>query len=231
MQKVAAQITMLVVNGCRLTLFVALSLYCSLTLADMDETTATNEETEIRIEAWLSAADKALAQNHLLTPKGSSAYDYYQQVLAVNSSHPKAHWGMREIGRQYLRLAEAALIAERRPLALQLMSKALSVSASIDSVETLKAKYPVKPEADNSFKINGDDLARQNEVVVKQLASLAVKAQSIPSRLLIVARSDAEGRWIYKIMREAVSGYRLRGNIALGDNPKIVLIDAESGNF
>lgn len=230
-QKVAVQITMLVFNLMRLPLVLLLCICCSLSVMAASDTSSQPEQSKSNIKAWLLAADNALKQNYLLTPKGYSAYDYYQQVLAVDGSHPGAHWGMREIGRQYLRLAEEALIEDDRPQALQLMAKALSVSASMESVAALKAKYPVKPDAGNVFAINARDLAQQNEAVKQQLAKLAITAQSMPSRLLIIARSDNEGRWMYKIMREAVSGYRLRGNIALGNDPKIVLIDANAGAF
>ena len=45
------------------------------------------------------------------------------------------------------------------------------------------------------------------------------------SRFVIVARNDAEGRWIYKSMQQAIEGYRLRGNIKMGKRPKVTLID------
>ncbi|MFC6981009.1 hypothetical protein [Microbulbifer taiwanensis] len=43
-------------------------------------------------------------------------------------------------------------------------------------------------------------------------------------RVIIVARNDAEGRWIYQQLREAVPGYRVRGDIKLGSPPRLLLI-------
>jgi hypothetical protein len=47
--------------------------------------------------------------------------------------------------------------------------------------------------------------------------------QASEATFLIRARTDEEGRWIYKTMRDAVGGYRLRGNIDVSGTPAIVV--------
>jgi hypothetical protein len=43
---------------------------------------------------------------------------------------------------------------------------------------------------------------------------------------MIIARTDVEGRWIYQKMRDAVPGYRVRGDIKLGNPPRVQLVPA-----
>jgi ABC-type branched-subunit amino acid transport system substrate-binding protein len=68
-------------------------------------------------------------------------------------------------------------------------------------------------------------LDERGDAIVWRLTEIAVKAMRAKSRITIVSRSDAEGRWMYQQMREVLAEYRLRGNIVQGQVPKIILID------
>ena len=81
--------------------------------------------------------------------------------------------------------------------------------------------------AANEFALDRLQLSTRDPALVKRLAEVAQQAKQLQSRLVIVARNDNEGRWGYQQMRQAVSGYRVRGNIKLGSVPHIVLIDME----
>jgi len=52
---------------------------------------------------------------------------------------------------------------------------------------------------------------------------VARQIQASGGTFLIRARTDEEGRWIYKTMKDAVSGYRLRGNIEAAATPGIII--------
>ena len=58
---------------------------------------------------------------------------------------------------------------------------------------------------------------------MSRLAEIAQFIQRNEATFLINAPSDEEGRWIYKVMREAVGGYRLRGNIDISAIPNILV--------
>ena len=178
-----------------------------------------------QIKNYLFNAYQAMDAGRLMRPKSDNAYDWFNQVLWLDSSNALAHKGMREIGKTYLRLAEQAYEAEDRSRAELMLERALWVSATPADVKAMKARYPEPLAAENEFNLSKSDLSQKNQQLLHQLSILAEQAKAIPSRLLIVARSDKEGRWIYKQMRDSVDGYRLRGNIKVGRNPKIVLID------
>lgn len=175
----------------------------------------------------VALGDAALASDRLMTPPGDNAFEYYRQALRLDASIQGAHEGMQFVTRRYLELAEAALRAGDGARGNVLLDRALMIAATPEQVAALRKKYPQRERvvAANEFVIPVGPLAAREPAVVSQLGEIAGKAQAADSRLLIVARNDDEGRWIYQQMREAVMGYRLRGNIEIGNPPRVVLID------
>lgn len=107
-----------------------------------------------------------------------------------------------------------------------------TVSAAVDAVraggEQLLAKPATEVALQHRYFLDRRDLAAKNLDIKSMLGNIAQHAKEQQSRLLIVARNDAEGRWIYQQMREAVKGFRLRGNIEYDAKPSVVLLDVGS---
>lgn len=186
-----------------------------------------------QVAQWLAAGRAALAADRLMVPVDDSAYSWFKRVLQRDGTNQQAHWGMRQINDRYLEMAAAAF---RRGDARQgeaMLERAGQIATSPQQLATLRQQYralmpaalPPAGAEGGSYLLSVQDLTARNEQMVSLLAEVAQRARQVPSRLLIVARSDAEGRWIYQTMRDAVDGYRLRGNISRGDTPKVVLID------
>jgi hypothetical protein len=182
-------------------------------------------EKSQRITDLLVSAQRAFNKDHLMAPLPGSAFSLYQQVLVLDEVNAEAHWGMHQVTARYMELAEQAFVVGNRSKATLMLERALAIAAKPADVERLKAKYPPRPAAENEFPFVVRDLSARNDRAVVFLTELAEKARALQSRITIVARTDAEGRWIYQQMREAVVGYRLRGNIEVGSMPRIVLID------
>lgn len=181
-----------------------------------------NEE---KIAALLALAKAAFERDNLMRPKADNAYDWYRQVLAIDGANKSAHQGLRAVGARYLQLAEQAFQQHRRQRAEGLLVRGLAVSVTPSQAEALRQRYPYRPPAANEYLLPKNGLVKKTDDLFEMLSELAIRAKELPSRLLIVARNDAEGRWIYKQMRDSVDGYRLRGNISIGQRPKIILID------
>ena len=177
------------------------------------------------VRMLLVRAQTALHADQLMTPVNDNAYGWYLQVLSHDGDNAEAHWGMRRIGARYAELAEQAYIKGERYQAESFLEKGERVSLSRQQAGKIRQRYALKELPANEFQLNSRSLSAKNDVMVKRLAEIAVLAREQSSRLTIYARNDAEGRWIYKQMRIAVEGYRLRGNILIGRTPRVVLID------
>jgi hypothetical protein len=177
-----------------------------------------------RLRVFLANAQQALADDRLRLPARDNAYDWYRQVLALDELNAEAHWGMRQISKRYMVLAEQALLTSNIDKAERMLQGALSVSATPEQAVSLRKRYQ-RQSADNIVYLSPSSLSAKDDVISAELSSLAARAKQLNAHLLIVARNDAEARWIYQRMRAAVEGYRLRGNIEVGSVPRIVFID------
>ncbi len=185
---------------------------------------AQREAERHHLRVLLANAEKALAADRLMVPVTDNAYSWYRDVLALDELNPEAHWGMKQITARYLQLAEQAFVSGRREEAERMLEGAEKISATPQQIAALRDRYR-QQSSDNEVYLPVAELAERGEKIQQRLTALAQQAKESQSRLLIVARNDSEGRWIYQQMRTAVDGYRLRGNIEVGRVPRIVFID------
>lgn len=176
------------------------------------------------IRYLLARAEQALQRDRLMVPKSDNAFDWYRQVLAIEESNAEAHQGMMRITARYMALAREAFEHGLAQKGERLLWGASQVAATPQQVQLLRDEFRERL-ASRPPGLAVNELSARSEKIQRVLAELAVRARDDNLRLLIVARSDAEGRWIYRTMREAVAGYRLRGNIELGAVPRVELID------
>ena len=73
------------------------------------------------------------------------------------------------------------------------------------------------------FNLDGREFARRSEAAQERLSDIAKQAEKLNAFFLITAPNDDQARWMFSIMREAVGGYRLRGNIELTSKTSIRL--------
>lgn len=169
---------------------------------------------------------QAVDADHLSEPYSNSAVDFFGQVLDIEPANSIAVDGMRKVASRYLSMADSALANGARDVANNYLAKALRYGASQSEVDARTARQAASTKLPkNEFLLAEKDLDEKDDPIKLRLMELAVKAMRADSRLTIVARNDAEGRWIYQQMREYLVGYRLRGNIVQGQVPKVILID------
>jgi uncharacterized protein YfaT (DUF1175 family) len=72
--------------------------------------------------------------------------------------------------------------------------------------------------------LDGKMLQAKSPQIVSMLKDVAQKAKQTGEFVLIIARSDAEGRWIYQQMRQAVPGFLVRGDIKVGQPARVKLV-------
>ncbi len=215
--------------------------------ANQDQEIAGSEEVAQTLEqepVWqfdvhqlLADADAALAADRLTTPIEDNAFDRYHAVLLIEPGNAEALLGLEEIFQRYVGMTQEAIRIGQYGKARALIERARSVDGSSEVVDRLvqglnqrqrqraRAQPQVVIEPDQTeIALDVEGLNRRDESMVEQLQSLAMQVKDSDDTLLIVARSDSEGRWIYQKMADGVPGYRLRGDIRLGRQPKLLLL-------
>lgn len=200
-------------------------------------------EIQAAVEDLLTTADNYLKQDQLRTPANANAYDRYKAVLLLDKNNARAQAGLDAIVRRYLELARVTAKRGRLSQAREFIANAERVGgktkqtqralAAIGQVKAttpntkLQKPVPIVAKADVSdntqFELDKTALSNRDRVMVAQLQSLGLRVKDTREYVLIHARSDAEGRWIYQQMRNASKGYRLRGDIRRSKTPKVIL--------
>lgn len=173
----------------------------------------------------LYEARMAYEDNRLMTPAGDNALDRYRQVLQLDPGNAVALEGIEAIVLRYVDLADAAMRQGQYDQAETLLGRAASLNPGRAELLAARDRLTVARQTKvQRFDLDPKELDGQSLEVMVQLAEIAQQIQRNESTFLINARTDAEGRWVYKVMREAVGGYRLRGNIDISSTPGILVM-------
>ena len=186
-----------------------------------------------KIEQWLVQADAALARDRLLSPLGDNAHDRYRAVLLYDPDNVQAISGLQAIALRYIDLARSAAARSALAQARGYLGLADTVDPGNPLVKELREGLQAQRERAASagpltedgkvVSLNPVLLQQRSETLVEDLHALGARVKASGEFLLIVSRTDAEGRWIYQQMRDGVSGYILRGDIKRGSPPRIEL--------
>lgn len=170
----------------------------------------------------LFEASIALDDYRLMLPAGDNAYDKYIEVLSFDPDNQIALQGIEDIIDRYVVMANQAIQIGQFDSAEEYLARAESINPGKQNI--IEARRFLARESRVSrdyFALDPEELAAQSLTIMSQLGTIGELVRNYDATFLITARSDAEARWIYQIMREAVGGYRLRGNITLGAQPTI----------
>ena len=170
----------------------------------------------------LYEASLAYDDSRLLLPAGDNAYDRYMEVLSFAPDNQIALKGIEYIVDRYVVMANQAIGIGQFGNAENYLDRAASINPGKENIVEARRTLEIeKSVVREYFPLNPQELAAQSLLIMSQLGSVGELVRNYDATFLITARSDGEARWIYQIMREAVGGYRLRGNIILGLQPAI----------
>jgi tetratricopeptide (TPR) repeat protein len=176
----------------------------------------------------LFEAKYAFDDNQLMSPPGDNAYDRYQEVLEIYPDNAVALEGINEIIVRYTELADIAMGNGQYDNAESLLARAASIDdfkVFEELIDAGKQRLELaRSRKIDKFDLDGEALRDQSLEMLVQLAEIGDYVKDKEATMLITARTDEEGRWIYRIMREAVGGFRLRGDIIVGDPPSVQVI-------
>ena len=167
---------------------------------------------------------QALEDDRLLTPLEDNAYSRFQRVLALDNENQIAKEGVEKILLRYVALSQQA---SRRGLfdnAEELLGRAKFIDEDHPALaQALSLLKEERESGDLIFNLDSNELLDRSEAMVSQLGHIAEQARDRQAFFLITAPNDNLARWMYLQMRNAVEGYRLRGNIELANQTSIRL--------
>lgn len=166
----------------------------------------------------------AFEDNRLMSPSGDNALDRYRQVLQLDPGNAVALQGIQDIVLRYVDLADVAMRQGQHAEADSLLDRAAALNPERPELLAAWQRLELARQTEvHNYQLDPQGLAEQSLEVMVRLGEIAQQIQRNEATFLINARNDAEGRWIYKVMREAVGGYRLRGNIDISSTPGILV--------
>lgn len=179
---------------------------------------------------FLQRAEAAQRKGFLTQPAGASAYDYYLRVRQLDPDNKRAASGIQTIVIEFVERARSALRRRSFGEVNTYLNRAEELAPGNALVSEVRAQLVRErsrasvslPQGD-TLELPASPLAAKSDEVVTLLRSAAERIRSEGARVIIVARTDAEGRWIYQQLREAAAGYRVRGDIRLGSPPRLIL--------
>ena len=164
----------------------------------------------------LYAALQALSDDRLLTPIDDNAHGRFKRVLAMDPDNALALEGLQDIVVRYLQLAEESMRRGLFDEAETLLDRSRSVDSSHPGIEITAETLRLELNSnDLFFKLDYPNYSAHSESAQNELADIARQAREHEAFFLITAPNDELARWMVSVMREAVIGYRLRGNIEL----------------
>lgn len=169
----------------------------------------------------LYEASKALEDNRLMVGRGN-AYDLFNEVLDIAPDNEVAQTGISEIVERYIELARNAIRVGQFDQAATYLDRAAMIEPQHAALEqTRQSLQTARDQQGEFFALDEQQLRNRSLELMVELGEIGQYLKENELMFLITARTDEEARWIYRVMRESVGGSRLRGNVALGDQPGI----------
>jgi tetratricopeptide (TPR) repeat protein len=177
------------------------------------------------IADMLYEARLAYEDNRLTSPAGDNAYDGFRSVLDFDPENEVAQQGIHDIVLRYIELVDAAIQISQFDNAESLLNRAASIDREDAAVAAARVRLEQARDIDMEvFALDAELLNDRGLEIMVELGEIGQYIRDREAVFLINARTDEEGRWIYQTMRQALGGYRLRGNIAVDIAPSIQVV-------
>ena len=185
------------------------------------------------VHRLLAEADYCLSRNQLLNPIADNAHDRYRSVLLMDPENERAKLGLQAIALRFVDQAQTAAKRGNLSEANTMINYAKSIDNNAvvqDAANSLRKQLVNIPVAkayvpsEGEVVLDAKMLQSKDPQLTTHLTSVAHKAKQTDQFVLIIARTDADGRWVYQQLRNAVPGYLVRGDIRIGSPARVKLV-------
>lgn len=187
--------------------------------------TAPPAEPDAAALAALAEAERALAENRLLTPADDNAHMHFGRALALAPHLPRAQAGKERIVERYIALANNAIARENWGGAQLMLDRAEIVDASHPGVAPMQRQIRLLASAER-LTLDMDDHAvrARSPALADRLAGFGRLARRADARVTIRAASDADGRWIHEQLRKSPGTLPVRGGIEIARPARVTIV-------
>lgn len=186
----------------------------------------------------LAQAEKSFRRGRYTTPQHDNAYDTFHSVLLLNADNSQARAGLQAILLRYAQLIRGALQSGRLSAASAYLNQVelfypanallMDLRENIRSAKLMQPEDISTPQKIDSeheeFRLSVAELEAKSSVIKQTLAAIVLRLKESGESVLIFARNDREGRWIYQQMKQLAEGYRVRGDIRISSAPKVRIL-------
>ncbi|MEX2488892.1 MAG: hypothetical protein WD356_05125 [Pseudomonadales bacterium] len=176
------------------------------------------------VDRLLRQAAVAFEDKRLITPVSDNAFYRYLRILTIDPGNERAEQGISNIVEKYLEWAIAN--AERRqfPAAIRYLNKAKSVDRSHPNIAAAEKHIKEQQSANRTiYPLPAAAVDEKTSEVIQKLYEIGRAITQHDARVIIVGRTDAEGRWIYQQLNKATPD-RVRAEFEPGREPVVRLI-------
>lgn len=184
------------------------------------------------IDIVLAKADEAFLAERYTQPEHNNAYDRYHAVIMIEPDNARAKAGLLAVRDAYIALAEKELSGGSAHHARYFAGVLKELYSNDEKVAALTRRVGVlpsrpTPEVSNYFvkalPLPASALSARGPDIKALLKDVALRVEKSRESVIIHARNDAEGRWIYQQLNAATPNFRVRGDIRIASKPAIHL--------
>lgn len=173
------------------------------------------------IARLLDLAQVAFDNKQLTTPRESSAYRFYLDVLGIDPDNEAAHLGISNIIEQYLSWALDHAATGNYKRARQYVGRAQSIDETHPNIPPVLKSIKEREQAVvTKFELDSFDV-KARRVSKMMLRHIAKQIKPDVTFVTIQAPDDASGRWLYQELNSRVD-FRIQAKFEIG-KPRIYL--------
>ena len=175
--------------------------------------------------AVLAAAERALAEDRLLTPPDDNAHMHFARAIEMAPHLPEAQAGKERIVERYIALAHRAIGRESWRSARVMLERARQVDSRHPGIAPLWRQVQLLANAERlTLDLAHRAVRERRPAVAAKLAAFGKQARRPNARVTIRAGSDLDARWMHEQLRKAPGTEPVRGGTEIGVPPRVIIL-------